>query len=89
MQLAAFPRVAEVSPRAREAFGLLRDRGPNDGYVMLDSYLRAPGRVLIVRGADHYLRTPDLGPRVSAILLVLLDELQAPPPDRVGYHGRP
>ncbi len=89
VHVAAFPRVAEVSSRAQEAFGLLRNRGPNDGYVMLDSYLRVPGRVLIVRGADHYLRIPDLGPRLSAILLVLLDELEASPPEFTGGAAPP
>ncbi len=44
---------------------------------MLDSYLRAPGRVLILRGTDHYLNTPKLAPRVAAMMLVLLDELEA------------
>lgn len=75
--VAAFPRVANVSPWAQEAFAELRALGPSDGYVLLDQYLRAPGRVLVVRGADHYLRVESLGQQVTALLLVLLDEIAA------------
>ena len=77
VHLAAFPRVNQVSPPARASFRELRRLGPTDGYVMLTSYLRAPGRVLILRGTDHYLKTPKLAPHSAAMLLVLLDELEA------------
>lgn len=77
VHLAAFPQVHQVSAPASAAFRELRLLGPTDGYVMLDSYLRAPGRVLILRGTDHYLNTPKLAPRVAAMMLVLLDELEA------------
>jgi hypothetical protein len=75
VHFAAFPRAASVSPDARDTFRLLRARGPTDGYVLLESYLRAPGRVLVLRDTDHYLRTKDLPPRVAAAILVLLDEI--------------
>ena len=78
VHLAAFPHVADVSVPARASFELLRALGPNDGYVMLDVYLRCPGRVLLVRGSDHYLRPAnlvDLRPRLLAIMHALLDEL--------------
>ncbi len=89
VHLAAFPRIRDFSRRARPPFELLRAQGPNDGYVMLDSYLRAPGRVLIVRGSDHYLRSSDperaksLLPRLAALVNVLLDELGPPGGDAV------
>ncbi len=81
VHLAAFPRIGDFSVAGRPAFELLRPDGPNDGYVMLDSYLRAPGRVLVVAGSDHYLRPSDpvlgasLLPRIVALMNVLLDEL--------------
>jgi hypothetical protein len=75
VHVAAFPRAAEISPQARAGFELLRPLGPNDGYLLLEDVLRAPGRVLVVRGADHYLVSEDIAPRVAALLLVLLDEL--------------
>ena len=87
VHLAAFPRTSDFSPDAQWGFGLLQPVGLNDGYVMLDSYLRAPGRVLIVRGSDHYLRPNDpatartLLPRLVALMNVLLDELGPPPGD--------
>jgi len=89
VHLAAFPRAGDFSPQALAPFELLRARGPNDGYVMLDSYLRAPGRVLIVSGADHYMRPSDperarsLLPRLAALVNVLLDELGPPAGDAV------
>jgi hypothetical protein len=79
VHVAAFPLSAEVSARARPGFERLRPLGPNDGYVLLDAYLRAPGRVAIVRGTDHYLRRDDLADRLAAILLVLCDELARAP----------
>lgn len=75
VHVAAFPREKDVSLDAVLPFAYLRKLGPNDGYVLLDSYLRAPGRVLVVRGSDHYLRVRELGDRLAALLLVLLDEL--------------
>lgn len=75
VHVAAFPHVEDVGDEGREGFDLLRRRGPNDGYVMLDDYLRAPGRVLVIRGADHYLRTRALPERVAAALLVALREI--------------
>ena len=75
VHIAAFPHVADVSKPVRRAWQVLRPRGANDGYVLLESYARAPGRVLVLRGADHYLRSPDLPPTVAATLLVLLDEI--------------
>jgi hypothetical protein len=72
--VAAFPRVAEVGQRARAAFAVLRLLGPNDGYVLLDAYARAPGPVLVVRGADHYLRLEGVLPRLSALLRVALED---------------
>jgi 4-amino-4-deoxy-L-arabinose transferase-like glycosyltransferase len=75
LHVAAFPRAGEVSRAASPSFAALRPLGPNDGYVLLDSYLRAPGRVLVVRGADHYLRVEGLLPRLTALLRVLVDEV--------------
>jgi hypothetical protein len=75
VHFAAFPPAAAIGPDARAAFGFLRTLGPTDGYVMLDSYLRAPGRVVVLRGTDHYLRTRETPERVAAALLVLLDEM--------------
>jgi hypothetical protein len=72
--VAAFPRVADVGRRARDAFAALRLLGPNDGYVLLDAYTRAPGPVLVVRGADHYLRLEGVLPRLSALLRVALED---------------
>jgi hypothetical protein len=89
VHLAAFPRIGDFSVAGRPPFELLRPDGPNDGYVMLDSYLRAPGRVLVVHGADHYLRPSDpalarsLLPRIVALMNVLLDELAPPGGDAV------
>jgi hypothetical protein len=74
VHVAAFPRVSEVTPPIRAPWRLLRGRGPTDGYVLLESYLRAPGRVLILRGTDHYLRDPRLPATVAAAILVALDE---------------
>jgi hypothetical protein len=75
VHFAAFPSAAAIGPDARAAFGFLRTLGPTDGYVMLESYLRAPGRVVVMRGADHYLRTPDTPRRVAAALLAVLHEI--------------
>jgi hypothetical protein len=75
VHVAAFPRAAEVSERARRSFEWLRWLGPNDGYVLLAAYPRAPGRVLVVRGTDHYLRgVADLEARFLALLLALFEE---------------
>jgi hypothetical protein len=75
VHVAAFPRVHEVSEAARPSFEWLRWLGPNDGYVLLDAYRGAPGRVLVVRGADHYLRgAADLEARFLAVVLALLEE---------------
>lgn len=75
VHVAAFPRAGEVSERARESFEWLRVLGLNDGYVLLDAYAGAPGRVLVVRGTDHYLRgAVDLEARFLALLLALLEE---------------
>ena len=87
VHVAAFPTVEGVSAAARQAFQLLRTRGPTDGYVLLESYLRAPGRVLILRGTDHYLRTPRIPPLVAANFLVILDEVEAARPKRAGVMG--
>lgn len=75
--VAAFPRVADVGRRARAAFGVLRLLGPNDGYVLLDAYARAPGPVLVVRGADHYLRLEGVLPRLSALLRIAVEDAAA------------
>jgi len=75
VHVAAFPRAREVSERARASFEWLRWLGPNDGYVLLDAYPSAPGRVLVVRGTDHYLRgAVDLEERFLALVLALLEE---------------
>lgn len=73
VHLAAFPRVADVSDRARPAFEWLRTRGANDGYVLLDDYLRRPGHTLVVRHVDHYLRRDTVPVRAVAALEVALD----------------
>jgi hypothetical protein len=75
VHVAPFPRAGDVSEPVRRAWQILRVRGPNDGYVMLDGYARAPGRVLVLRGVDHFLRSPDLPPTVAAVLALLLDEI--------------
>jgi hypothetical protein len=76
VHVAAFPHIADVSPRASKGFEALRASGPNDGYVLLETYRRAPGRVLIVRGADHYLRLETLERTLAALLWVLAEELE-------------
>ena len=73
VHLAAFPRVADVSEQARPAFEWLRTRGPNDGYVLLADLLRRPGRVLVIRHTDHYLRSEAVPARVVAALHVAID----------------
>ena len=75
VHVAGFPTRGAISEPARAGFDRLRPLGPNDGYLMLDGFLRVPGRVLIVPDVDHYLRTPDLEPMVVALVSVLLDEL--------------
>lgn len=81
VHVAAFPEERDVSERARESFAWLRALGPNDGYVLLESYLRAPGRVLVERGVDHYLGAATaLDEKLLALLDVLLDELEGPRP---------
>jgi len=79
VHVAAFPTRAHVSEAARPGFGHLWRLGPNDGFVLLEPYLHAPGRVVVVREADHYLRSPTLGPRVLAALDQVLRELEAAP----------
>jgi hypothetical protein len=75
VHVAAFPSASDVSDRARKSFGWLRGLGPNDGYVLLDAYLRAPGRVLIEHGVDHYLSgATDLDLKLLALLRVLVAE---------------
>ena len=52
--------------------------GPNDGYVLLDAYLRAPGRVYLVHGVDHYLKVKRrTAVKMLALVQILLDELEA------------
>lgn len=75
VHVAAFPRVADVSDAARPAFAWLRTRGVNDGYVLLEHALRRPGRTLVVRHVDHYLRSDAVPARVVAALHVALDSL--------------
>lgn len=75
VHVAAFPHVSDISERALGAFTLLRHLGPNDGYVLLDTYQRIPGRVFVVRGADHYLRLDSIEHTLTAVLWVLLEEV--------------
>jgi len=75
VHVAAFPAPEAVSPEARPGFEALRPLGPNDGFVLLRPLLRAPGRVVPVRGVDHYLRVGALRERLAALLLVLLEEI--------------
>ncbi|HYB12303.1 MAG TPA: hypothetical protein VEG67_02460 [Myxococcota bacterium] len=75
VHLAGFPTSDAITPQARPGFEKLRALGPNDGFLLLDGFLRAPGRVLVLPAADHYLRSPELGPTVVALLSVVLDEL--------------
>jgi hypothetical protein len=77
VHVAGFPTSAAISKEARAGYERLRPLGPNDGYLMLDSFVRAPGRVLVIPETDHYLRTADLEPRLVALISVLLDELAA------------
>jgi hypothetical protein len=56
---------------------------------MLESFLRVPGRVLVVPGVDHYLRTADLEPTVVALVSVLLDELALRAPRSAPSDGPP
>ena len=73
VHVAAFPRVADVSEAARPAFAWLRMRGVNDGYVLLEDWLRRPGRTLVIRHVDHYLRSDAVPARVVAALHVALE----------------
>ena len=75
VHVAGFPTAHAISPPARPGFERLRGLGPNDGFLLLDGFLRAPGRVLVLPAVDHYLKTPELGPTVVALLSVVLDEL--------------
>lgn len=80
VHVAAFPKPSDVSERARRSFAWLRGLGPNDGYVLLDAYLRAPGRVLIEHGVDHYLAgASELDEKLLALLRVLVAELASTP----------
>lgn len=75
VHVAAFPQPESVSEEARPGFEFLRALGPNDGFVLLRPLLRAPGRVIAVRGVDHYLRLGALRERLAALLVVLLEEI--------------
>ena len=80
VHVAAFPTASDVSERAQRSFAWLRGLGPNDGYVLLDAYLRAPGRVLIEHGVDHYLGgATDLDEKLLALLHGLVAELASSP----------
>lgn len=76
VHVAAFPREADVSGAARAGFERLRAIGPNDGYVMLDALARAPGRVWLEHGADHYLHVDGIADRVQALLRVMVEDLE-------------
>nr|MBA3939050.1 hypothetical protein [Planctomycetota bacterium] len=54
-------------PVARSAAWLARS-GPNDGYVLLEDACIAPGHLVPLWGADHYLRTPELPPLLYRLL---------------------
>jgi hypothetical protein len=75
VHVAGFPTAHAITPVARPGFERLRGLGPNDGFLLLDGFLRAPGRVFVLPAVDHYLKTPELGPTVLALLSVVLDEL--------------
>jgi hypothetical protein len=75
VHLAGFPTADTISAPARPGFERLRALGPNDGFLLLDGFLRAPGRVLVLPAADHFLKTPALGPTIVALLSVVLDEI--------------
>lgn len=89
VHVAGFPARDAISNAARAGFERLRPLGPNDGYLMLESFLRVPGRVLVVPGVDHYLRTADLEPTVVALVSVLLDELALRAPRSAPSDGPP
>lgn len=76
VRVAGFPTSAAISERARAGFALLSPLGPSDGFVLLATFLRAPGRVLVLRDADHYLQVPDLDARLTALVTVVLDEVR-------------
>jgi len=75
VHVAGFPTAGTITKPARPGFERLRTLGPNDGFLLLDGFLRAPGRVLVLPAADHYLKTPELGPTMVALLSVVLDEI--------------
>lgn len=79
VHVAGFPSEDAISAQARGGFERLRPLGPNDGFVLLDAYVHAPGRVVVVREADHYLRAPEIERRVLAGLDVVLAEIAARP----------
>lgn len=79
VHVAGFPSEAAISAEARSGFERLRPLGPNDGFVLLEGYARASGRVVVVREADHYLRVPGIGERLLAALDVVLGEILAHP----------
>jgi hypothetical protein len=87
VHIAGFPTTLAISKEAHAGFERLRPLGPNDGYLMLDSFLRAPGRVMVIPETDHYLRTPNLEPRLVALVSVLLDELATSAAQGVGQVG--
>ena len=87
VHIAGFPTSVAISKEALAGFERLRPLGPNDGYLMLDSFLRVPGRVMVIPATDHYLRSPNLEPRLVALVSVLLDELAANAPHGLGQEG--
>jgi len=89
VHVAAFPLARDITHRARAAFLALQPLGPNDGYVLLDAYRRAPGNVFIVRGADHYLRLESIERTISALLSVLLEDLPRQTANRAPWTSIP
>lgn len=75
VHIAGFPTAGAITEPARPGFERLRTLGPNDGFLLLDGFLRAPGRVLVLPAADHYLKTPELAPTMVALFSVVLDEI--------------
>ncbi len=75
VHVVGFPTSGAISPAAQAGFERLRPFGPNDGFLLLETFLHAPGRVLAVRDADHYLRVADVQPQLLALLSALLDEV--------------
>lgn len=77
VHIAAFPLSKEITRAGKARFKELKPLGPNDGYILLESYTRAPGRVFLIRGADHYLRLKNKSAvQMLALVQILLDELE-------------